>query len=157
MDYPLILAVLRALKHEGVEFKVFGGVAVNLHGLARATEDLDIFIAPTPLNVDRLRAALNRVFADPEIASITAEDLLGAYPAIQYVPPQNDFHIDILTRLGEAFSYEDVEVEELDVEGTLVPVATPRMLYRMKRSTVRYKDRLDAERLRAEFDLKEDV
>ncbi len=46
MDYDLTRSVLEALHRYGVAYKVFGGVALNLHGLARATEDLDIFIAP---------------------------------------------------------------------------------------------------------------
>ncbi len=35
-------------------------------------------------------------------------------------------------------------------------VATPRMLYRMKRDTVRPQDRVDAQVLKQRFDLKED-
>jgi hypothetical protein len=37
-----------------------------------------------------------------------------------------------------------------------VSVATPRMLYRMKKDTVRPQDRADAERIRESFDLRED-
>ena len=37
-----------------------------------------------------------------------------------------------------------------------VSVATPRMLYRMKRDTVRPKDRMDAEVLRERFGVKDD-
>ena len=83
MDYELTKRVLSASHAHSVEYKVFGGVALNLHGLARATEDLDIFVAPNADNIARLRAALRSVFADPEIDQITAEDLLGDYPAIQ--------------------------------------------------------------------------
>ena len=39
--------------------------------------------------------------------------------------------------------------------GVPVRVATPRMLYRMKRDTVRPQDRLDAEQLRREFKLED--
>jgi hypothetical protein len=42
------------------------------------------------------------------------------------------------------------------VEGIVVPVATPRMLYRMKRDTGRLQDRADAERLKREFSLNEE-
>jgi len=41
-------------------------------------------------------------------------------------------------------------------EGTHISVATPRMLYRMKRDTVRPQDRLDAEVIKEEFKLEED-
>jgi hypothetical protein len=109
---------------------------------------LDVFVAPTADNIARLRAALMSVFHDPRIGEITAEDLLGDYPAVQYVPPAGSFHIDILTRLGEAFRFEDLEVERVDFDGLEVSVVTPGMLYRMKKGTIRPRDRADAERLR---------
>ncbi len=64
--------------------------------------------------------------------------------------------MDILSRLGEAFRYEELEAEEVIVEGVRARVATPRMLYRMKRDTVRPQDRMDAETIRARFGLKEE-
>ena len=137
-----------ALEREGVRYAVFGAVALGLHGLARFTEDLDIFIEPEIGNIDRLRRALRSVIDDPEIDGITAEDLLGDYPAVQYVPPDGSFHIDILTRLGEAFRFADLETERVKLDGIDVSVVTPRTLYAMKRNTVRLKDRADAEALK---------
>ncbi len=54
------------------------------HGLDRATRALDLFVAPDPDNIERLRSALRSVFDDPEIELITSEDLAGDYPAVQY-------------------------------------------------------------------------
>lgn len=149
------MAVFRALAREGVRYKVVGAVALNLVGLPRATQDLDLFVTADEENVRRLRAALRSVFDDPEIEGISAEDLAGDYPAIQYVPPSGRFHIDILTRLGEAFGFEDIECEDRLVEGMCVPVATPRMLFRMKKDTVRPQDRADADRLRRQFKIED--
>lgn len=151
VDYDQTRAVLAALEREGVAYVIFGAVALNLQGLARATEDLDVFVAPTPENIERLRAALTSVFHDARIDEITAEDLLGDYPAVQYVPPDGTFHIDILTRLGEAFRFEDLASERVDFDGLEVSVVTPETLYRMKKGTVRSRDRADAERLRQRF------
>ena len=150
-----VIAVLRALEREGVRYKVVGAVALNFVGLPRATQDLHIFVAADEENIGRLRAALGSVFDDPEIAGISAVDLAGEYPAIQYVPPSGTFHIDILSGLGEAFRFEDIEVEERLVEGIRVPVATPRMLFLMKKDTVRPQDRADADRLRRQFNIKD--
>ncbi len=116
---------------------------------------LDIFVAADEENVHRLRKALHSVFDDPSIDEISAADLSGQYPAIQYVPPSGTFHIDILSRLGEAFGFDDIEVEDRNVEGISVPVATPRMLYRMKKDTVRLQDKADADRLRRQFKLED--
>jgi hypothetical protein len=151
VDAAITFAVLGALAKRGVRFKIVGGVALNLVGLPRATQDLDIFVDPEAENVMRLRQALHDVFDDPSIDEISADDLAGPYPAIQYVPPGSGFHIDILSRLGEAFDFAGIEAELRDVQGISVLVATPRMLFRMKCDTVRVQDRADAERLQRHF------
>ena len=132
MDFDRVLSVLSALEREHVAYKIIGGVAMNFHGLARGTRHLDLFIAPDPENVSRLRKALHSVFDDPSIDEILAEDLVGDYPAIQYVPPVEGFHIDLIARLGEAFGYEQVRAERRTFGGVLVLVATRDMLLEMK-------------------------
>ena len=156
MDYDQTRKVLAAFEDEGVEYTIIGAVALNLQGLARATEDLDVFVAPTEENIRRLRVALMTVFDDPHIEEITAEDLLGDFPAVQYVPPDGALHIDILTRLGEAYRFEDLESERVDFDGLEVSIVTPATLYRMKKDTVRLRDQGDAERLRQRFGFEEE-
>jgi len=156
MDFEELRRILEAFERFGVRYVIFGAVALNFHGLARFTEDLDVFIAPEAANVERLRHALRSVFDDPEIDRITAEDLLGEYPAVQYIPPAGGFHIDLLTRLGEAFAFEDLEIVRMPFADVNVSVASPTTLYRMKRNTVRLKDRADAELLKQRFKIEED-
>jgi hypothetical protein len=156
MDFEETKRILAALDRHGVEYVLVGGMAMAAQGLVRATRDIDVVVSPAAQNVDRLKAALRELFDDPEIDSIRADELAGEYPAIQYVPPGGDFWIDILARLGEAFRFTDMESEELVIDGVRVRVATPRMLYRMKKDTVRPQDRLDAQVLRERFDLPED-
>ncbi|MBW2736869.1 MAG: nucleotidyl transferase AbiEii/AbiGii toxin family protein [Deltaproteobacteria bacterium] len=156
MDVEILLEILQALANFDVRYVIVGGVALNLHGLARATADIDIFVEPTSSNIGRLREALTSLFEDPDIALISSDDLNGAYPAIQYIPPRGNFHIDILARLGEAFSYEEIESELTEIEGIPARVATPKMLYRMKRNTVRLQDKADAEKLKERFELEDE-
>jgi hypothetical protein len=59
--------LLRALNAEAVQYVLFGGQAVNLHGILRFTDDIDLFVSPAPENVERLRRALRRVWTDPSI------------------------------------------------------------------------------------------
>ncbi len=107
--------------------------------------------------MERLRKALRSLYdGDPNIEQITALDLAGDYPAIEYVPPAGDYSLDLLSRLGEAFRYETIESEDVVLDGIRVRVATPRMLHRMKKDTVRPQDRLDAETLRQQFGLEEE-
>ena len=42
IDLDRLLALIRALNREGVEYAVIGAVALGLHGLARATEGVDL-------------------------------------------------------------------------------------------------------------------
>ncbi len=127
------------------------------HGLVRATEDLDLFIRATPENIERLRVALRETYdGDPHIEEISSADLLGEYPAIRYYPPTGDLYFDVLTRLGEAASFETVDAEIKEVDGTQIKVATPAALYRLKRGTIRTQDHADAAALRERFKLKED-
>jgi hypothetical protein len=156
VDFDEAKRILAAFEREGVRYVLVGSMGMAVQGLVRATRDMDVFVAPDPENVERLRRALHSVFADPQIDQITSEDLSGPYPAIQYVPPQGDYSLDILARLGEAFRFGDLEAESVVVDGVRVSVATPRMLYRMKKDTVRPQDRLDAEAIKDRFGLKEE-
>lgn len=155
MNYAASRRILAAFEEEGVRYLVFGGAAMNLHGLPRFTEDLDVFIEPTRENVEAVKRALRKVYDDPNIDEISADDLAGEYPAVQYVPPEGDFHVDILTRLGDAFRFEDLEPDETTLEGVKVRLVSPRTLFRMKKDTVRPKDRLDADGLRAKYGFEE--
>lgn len=150
-----VLSVLQALEREGVAYALFGALALAAHGLDRATRDVDLFVDPDPDNVARLRRGLASLFDDPAIDEITAEDLAGEFPAVQYGPPGVDFTIDIVSRLGEAFAFQDLEIVDVEAGHTTIKVVSPRTLYLMKRDTLRGRDRDDAERLRRAFDLEE--
>jgi len=126
-------------------------VLLALHGLVRALEDIDLFIRPTGDNVMRLRQCLHSLWDDPAIDEISSEDLLGEYPAIRYGPPDDSLSIDILTRLGEAFHYDDLQSELIEIKGLPVRVATVDTLIRMKKDTVRLQDRADADTLSRRF------
>jgi hypothetical protein len=152
-----MLVVLRAFAEAGVEYVLVGAAAMGVHGIVRATEDLDIFIRATAENVERLLRALRAVYADdPNIDQIRAEDLLGEYPAVRYYPPTGDLYFDVMTRLGTAASYDSVEAEIKDIAGVRVRVASPRALYRLKKDTIRPIDRQDAAMLKRTFQIEDD-
>ena len=155
MDEDRLRAVFRALADHEVEYAVFGAVALGLHGLARATADVDLFVPADRDNVERLKEALRTVFDDSSIDEISADDLCGSYPAVRYYPPDG-FGFDILTRLGDAFRYEDLDVEERDYGGVIVKVVTARTLWRLKKDTSRPTDRIDAQLLAERFGFDED-
>jgi len=157
MDRDEVLQVFRAFEAQGLEYVLIGAAAMGFHGVVRATEDLDFFIRSTSENIERLKYAFRQVYDDdPNIDKILAEDLLGEYPAVRYYPPSGDLYFDVMTRLGQAASFESVESVVMEIEGIRVWVATPRALFMLKKGTVRPLDQQDAEALRQRFDLEEE-
>ena len=158
MTFEEAKRIFAALIAEEVDFVVIGSMAMAAHGLPRATRDLDLFVSPERENIEALKRALRSLYDDPSIEEIQADELAYEYPAVQYVPPHGEYSLDFLTRLGEAFSWEDVEAgaEDLVLEELTVPVATARLLYEMKKDTVRPQDRVDAERLKEALGLEGD-
>jgi hypothetical protein len=156
MELDKLLELCRALNAEGVEYILFGGAAVNLHGIIRVTEDFDFFVRPEPENLAAIKRALRTVWDDPLIDEIQDDDMISDYPSVRYCPPGEDPYIDFVSRLGEMFQYEDLEAEIHVVEGVPIRLATPATLVKMKRGTVRYKDWDDAARLRRKFKLPEE-
>ena len=151
-------AVLAALVREDVDFVVIGSMAMAAQGLPRATHDFDLFVSPEIENLQALKRALRDLFDDPNVEQIDPEELAGDYPAVEYSPPHGQYSMDILTRLGEAFTWGDLsgDCDEIELGELVVRVASPRMLYLMKKDTVRPQDRLDAARIRETFELEED-
>lgn len=157
MDRDELLKLLRALETEKVEYVLIGATAMAFHGVIRATEDVDLFLRADPGNLERLRRALRSVYGgDPGIEEIRDTDLLGEYPAVRYYPPGGDLFLDVLTRLGDAASYDTVDSEIKEVEGIRVRVATPAALFALKRGTLRPLDRSDAAALAERFGLKDE-
>jgi hypothetical protein len=148
-------AILAALVREHVELVVIGSMAMAAQGLPRATHDLDLFVSPKIENLEALKRALRDLFDDPNVDQIDPGELAGDYPAVEYTPPHGHYSIDILTRLGEAFTWQDLAAnyDEIELGDLLIHVATPKMLYLMKKDTVRPQDRADAARIREAFGL----
>ena len=154
MDPAILTAVFRAFNEAGVRYVVFGGIAVIARGVTRATQDLDLFLDPDADNVAAARSALHRVFADPALDELTS-DALAEYGLVRYGPPDHDFVIDLTTRIGDAFSFADLESSPVELHGVTVPVATARMLIRMKQASHRERDRSDVLRLRERHGIEE--
>jgi hypothetical protein len=133
--------IAQAFQREGVQYILIGGVAVNLHGIIRATEDVDFFIRPYEENIERMKAALRSLWDDPAIDEIQASEFAGEYPTLRYGPPESDLVINILTNQGTKLCHEDLETEAIAVEGVPLTIATPRTLVTMKRGTLRQSTR----------------
>lgn len=82
--------LLRSLNAHNVEFVIIGATAFPIHGYARATLDIDLFIRPEPRNAGRVLDALRDFGYDT--AEITQEDLLTRKVLIRQYLVETDIH-----------------------------------------------------------------
>jgi hypothetical protein len=138
--------LLRALREAQARFLVVGAHAMAVHGVPRATGDLDVWVAVSPENADRVLDALAR-FGMPLLAmGISRSDFLREDRVVQIgLPPRR---IDLLTSIsGVGFeeAWEGRITREL--EGMEVAFLGRDALVRNKRASGRAKDRADLEAL----------
>ena len=82
--------LLRFLNAHRVEFVVIGATAFPIHGYARATLDIDIFIRPESQNAAQLLEALRDFGYD--VSDISLEDLLTKKVLIRQYLVETDIH-----------------------------------------------------------------
>ena len=133
---------LKLLNSTGVEYLLVGGYAVGIHGYVRATNDLDIWINPTPENARRVQTALR----DFGFATAEADMFLAPGNVIRMgVPP---LRLEILTSAsGVAFDACYAEREIVNLDGLTVPVISLARLRQNKAAAGRAKDLADLENL----------
>ena len=83
-------SLLKSLNAHNIRYVVIGATAFPVHGYARATLDIDIFIEATPENARRTLAALKDVGYD--VTDITIEDLLTKKLLIRQYILATDIH-----------------------------------------------------------------
>ena len=132
--------MLCAFNDAGVEYLLVGAYALAVHGLPRATGDMDLWIRPSPVNAERTLAAL-RHFGAP-LAELTLKDLTQPGTVFQIGVAPN--RIDLLTSI-DAVDFESAWRNHLasTVAGIAVPVLSRADFVRNKRAVGRPKDLAD--------------
>lgn len=138
--------MLSALSAEGAEYLIIGAYAMAVHGVPRATGDIDVWVRPSPENADRVLRALAR-FGAP-LGDLRAADLAGEGTVFQVGVAPN--RIDVITAIDgvtfdEAWSHRETRA----IDGVTLSVIGRDDLIRNKRATGRARDRADAEQLEA--------
>jgi hypothetical protein len=134
--------LLQALLQDGARFLVVGAHAMAVHGVPRATGDLDVWICPDPANAGRVWQALMRFGAPVGGLDLSRKDLETPGMVVQIgLPPRR---IDLLTEVS------GIEFEAAWQNRTTHPVGTHAVpflsrqdLVRNKRASGRPKDLAD--------------
>jgi len=138
--------LLKALLEAGVRFLVVGAHAMAVHGVPRATGDLDVWIAVDADNADRVAGALARFGAPLAAMGVSRADFLREDQVVQIgLPPRR---IDVLTSIsGVRFAEAWTGRVTHEVAGMAVPFLGRASLVANKRASGRAKDRADLEAL----------
>jgi hypothetical protein len=147
-DQPLDAEHIFAVLHEhGVEYIVVGGIAVQVHGHVRMTNDVDLIPAPSPANLAHLADALNELHASvlnpgSEHLSISAQ-MLPRSTLWQFSTEFGD--IDVLHDAPGAAPFPQLRERALVIElgERTLAIAGRDDLIRMKRATARPVDIAD--------------
>lgn len=153
-------AVARALADAGVRYLVAGGVAVNAHGYARFTADLDLVIALDPANVGAAFTALASIGYRPNVP-VTAQSFSDAEQRRRWMAEKGMQVLNFYSETHRAtsvdvFVYEPFDfAQEFDTapRGDLLPGLTVRYvsvptLIAMKQAAGRPRDLDDIQHLR---------
>lgn len=135
---------LRLLNSHGVEYLLIGGYAVAYYGYARATADMDVWVAVHPQNAEKLVGALKDFgFKVPELKP---ELFLNEGKIIRLgVPP---VRLEIMTSIsGVRFPECYAERVTDTIDGVPVQWISLAHLKANKKSAKRHKDLNDLENL----------
>ena len=137
--------ILSALSEEKVEFIIVGAYALGVHGLPRATGDIDIFVRPGRDNSIRLYNALIRFGAPMD--EISRDDFQEEDVVFQIgIVPRR---IDIITSIdGVTFDEAYSDRITTTVDGLMLPVISVEKLIKNKVAAGRDKDLLDVKILK---------
>jgi hypothetical protein len=136
--------ILSAFSAEKAEFLVVGAYALAAHDLPRATGDLDLWVATTGENPERVLKALAR-FGAP-VSDLSVEDL--RHPDLVFQVGVTPLRIDILTSIdGVEFADAWPRRVSADLGGMKVPILSRDDLIRNKRAAGRPQDIADLARL----------
>ena len=138
-----ILSLWRALYTEGVRYIMIGGFATNLHGFARTTADIDLWVADSQENRIALIKALNSCGLK-HIDALKHSPLIPGWTSVKL---PSGFELDLMTYAAglpaESFDacYEVASVAEIG--GISIRFLHINDLIRSKEAANRPKDQID--------------
>ncbi len=119
----LLRVVVEALESAGIPYMLTGSYASSIHGRARATQDLDLVIAPT---LDQLQHFVSR-FPAPQyyVSEQAALEALRSEDQFNLIEPSSGWKVDLIVRKSRPFSRIEFERRQrAEIDGFAVAVAS---------------------------------
>lgn len=150
--------VFSELNKEGIKYVVIGGIALNLHGVPRATADLDLAVEIEEKNLEKIAAVLKKIgfkprlpvknkdFSDPRnLEKWRKEKKMRAFT---FWNPKKSFEeIDILIDNPIDFEEIDKTKEVIKAKNISIPLVSIDHLIKLKEKSGRKQDEADIEAL----------
>ncbi len=137
---------LRIIHRREVAYILVGGYSVILHGYARTTGDLDVWVRKTAANHERLTQAFKE-FGMP-LFDMTAENFLHNPAFDVFTFGRSPVAIDVITALkGADFEEAYAQAELREVDGLPVRVLHYQHLVQAKKAAARPRDQDDLDNL----------
>lgn len=142
--HPDFSDLLRAFNDENVRYLVIGAYALAVHGRARATKDLDLWVDPESDNAMRVYRAL-AAFGAP-LGSIAPSDFMN--PDTVYQIGVAPIRVDVLTSIdGVTFSEAWPDRVDATVGGLPVHVIGRDAFVKNKQAVGRARDLADVQEI----------
>lgn len=111
------------LEAAGIPFMVAGSHSSSYHGQARATNDVDLVIDPTPEQLDHFLTLLgDRYYVSPE----AARQALQGRSIFNIIDFAAGWKADLIVRKDRQFSVEEFRRRQLGtLHGRFLPIASP--------------------------------
>lgn len=143
-----IILLWESLEKNGVEYLLVGGFAVNLHGFARFTADLDLWIKDTSSNRGKLREALK----EAGLGDLPGIETMQFIPGWSSLSLPSGFQLDIMIAL-KGFPAESFEAcykiaPIASIYGANVKFLHYNQLLEAKKAANRPQDQIDIEALK---------
>lgn len=149
----LLLEVVDAFEKARIKYALVGGYALALHGIVRATMDVDLVLQLTSKDFSRAEEALGTIGLKSRLPLVAHEVVQMRREYIErrnllvwsFVDSSSPHRVvDLLLN----HDLKDLEVEKISVGTRRIVVATLAQLLKMKTSAGRPQDLIDIERIK---------
>jgi hypothetical protein len=125
-----LVRLCAALNAEEARYLVVGGMAMNQHGMLRATADIDLLLEGSRENQERVLKALE-ILPDKAVREVKENDL-DEYTVVRVA---DEIVVDLmLAACGVTYDDAANEIEMREVQGVAIPFASAKLLLRTKQT-----------------------